>query len=249
MAHRIISRPAAKAKGLRFYFTGKQCPKGHVAPRYVCAYSCQECVRYRNLPLRLKRKAWARSKRYAKLNKERLDECRRRRYLKRRKYFLKYYKRWYRNNIDWVRQYRSLPHNRRRINEGVRRCRWKDREKFLAKLRTRKERAKAAARQRRRLALHPEKRAQYRYARLAVGRHTAKQTLSILIKQRYRCANPYCRKDLRKTKRDLDHKRPLSRGGSNWPKNLQWMCMSCNRRKRTRTMAEWLTYQKRYACG
>jgi hypothetical protein len=37
MAPEIITRTAAKAQGLKHYFTGKPCNRGHVAERYVNA--------------------------------------------------------------------------------------------------------------------------------------------------------------------------------------------------------------------
>lgn len=38
---------------------------------------------------------------------------------------------------------------------------------------------------------------------------------------------------------EVDHKTPLSRGGNNWPSNLQLLCSRCNSAKGARTMAEW----------
>lgn len=45
MEHEIISRAEAKAKGLKFYFTGKPCKHGNVAPRTSskCICTCMEC--------------------------------------------------------------------------------------------------------------------------------------------------------------------------------------------------------------
>lgn len=40
----IISRTAAHAAGLRRYYTGSACRKGHVAERYVSNTGCTECV-------------------------------------------------------------------------------------------------------------------------------------------------------------------------------------------------------------
>jgi hypothetical protein len=45
MAVEIISRKDAKAQGFTYYFTGKQCPGGHVTRRYVSTYGCFECAR------------------------------------------------------------------------------------------------------------------------------------------------------------------------------------------------------------
>lgn len=39
----VISRADAKAQGLTFYFTGKQCLRGHVSLRYVRGSRCKEC--------------------------------------------------------------------------------------------------------------------------------------------------------------------------------------------------------------
>ncbi len=38
----------------------------------------------------------------------------------------------------------------------------------------------------------------------------------------------------------VDHKTPLSRGGSNWPRNLQLLCPPCNGSKGIKTQREWL---------
>jgi hypothetical protein len=41
---KTITRSQAKAAGLRYYFTGKPCPQGHVSKRVITG-SCYECVR------------------------------------------------------------------------------------------------------------------------------------------------------------------------------------------------------------
>ena len=50
------------------------------------------------------------------------------------------------------------------------------------------------------------------------------------------CVAPFCNA----AASTIDHKHPLSRGGSNWPVNLQLMCGPCNSSKGTKTMDEWL---------
>jgi 5-methylcytosine-specific restriction endonuclease McrA len=83
---------------------------------------------------------------------------------------------------------------------------------------------------------HPEsKRADChnRRARLkkAPGRHTRHDVLALKLKQRNRCAN--CNRSL-KPGYHVDHIIPITKGGSNWPSNLQLLCPRCNLRKGNR---------------
>lgn len=41
----------------------------------------------------------------------------------------------------------------------------------------------------------------------------------------------------------IDHIHPISRGGTNWPDNLQILCRSCNCSKKDKTHEEFLTYR------
>jgi hypothetical protein len=74
----------------------------------------------------------------------------------------------------------------------------------------------------------------------AQGSHTRAETISLLAAQHHLCANPYCRADLRHTRKALDHKVALACGGSNGIENLQWLCARCNSRKSTLRIDEWL---------
>lgn len=49
---------------------------------------------------------------------------------------------------------------------------------------------------------------------------------AILTAQGHRCA--YCKADLKRKKRHLDHIMPLALGGSNDRTNLQYLCVPCN---------------------
>lgn len=61
----------------------------------------------------------------------------------------------------------------------------------------------------------------------AVGSHTKAQVLSLLDRQRGRCAA--CKKTLKQY--HADHVIPLARGGTNYIENIQILCPSCNSKK------------------
>jgi 5-methylcytosine-specific restriction endonuclease McrA len=63
----------------------------------------------------------------------------------------------------------------------------------------------------------------------AEGFHTAKDIEDIYSRQNGKCA--CCKKKVGDTY-DVDHIVALSKGGSNWPANLQILCPTCNRTKR-----------------
>lgn len=69
-------------------------------------------------------------------------------------------------------------------------------------------------------------------AKAAGGTHTAADLTEILKAQGHRCA--YCRADLRKTPKHVDHIVPLARGGSNGRANLQYLCQPCNQTKNSK---------------
>ena len=62
---------------------------------------------------------------------------------------------------------------------------------------------------------------------------------ALLCEQEYLC--PYCLKMLRDGDYHIEHKTPLSRGGTNDAKNLQIVCRLCNLRKQRRTHQEYIT--------
>lgn len=74
----------------------------------------------------------------------------------------------------------------------------------------------------------------------AEGNFTAADADALFEKQRGLCANPRCATALVHGNISIDHIVPFSRGGTNWPDNIQWLCLSCNKQKHARTMVEWL---------
>lgn len=74
----------------------------------------------------------------------------------------------------------------------------------------------------------------------AEGRHSEQDIENILKEQNYLCNG--CSVFLESY--HVDHMIPLSRGGSNWPSNLQCLCSYCNCSKNNKTMDEWLNLIK-----
>lgn len=149
-----------------------------------------------------------------------------------------------------------LPEVRIRINARLRERYWTDpdyRQRYNAASTERAKkpevRKKNAARQRERMAdpairekaneyqrtwkQRPEnKRKQAARAhrrRCAEGKFTAQDIERLLAVQKGKCA--ICGKRLG-SKYDVDHITPIAKGGTNWPRNLQILCVTCNRRKR-----------------
>lgn len=98
----IISRSEAKEKGLKRYFTGKPCKKGHVSERYVSTAICCECVRITRLKQRKsKREEYRRlAHEYRERNLEKARQCTRNHYYKNRDHYIEYSKEYYQHNKD-----------------------------------------------------------------------------------------------------------------------------------------------------
>lgn len=92
---------------------------------------------------------------------------------------------------------------------------------------------------------NPDKRAAHNRNRRAMkiaaeGTHNSADVKAIFEMQRGLCAN--CNAKLFKSgakKYHVDHITPLSKGGSNWPSNLQCLCPTCNLRKNAKDPFDW----------
>lgn len=76
----------------------------------------------------------------------------------------------------------------------------------------------------------------------AVGKCSWQQWLDRIQFYGWRCA--YCFVGLSLKTVEVDHRMPISRGGSNWPSNLVPCCESCNCSKRNRTPHEFAQWRK-----
>lgn len=191
----IISRKAAKAAGLKLYFTGKPCVYGHIAERRTSCGYCRACeIQYKaENKDRLRKQHTERSRVWRSKNRE-VTRQSAKRYRKRHpERVKKLWERWSENN----------PEKRLAIK---RRCKANRYESHLAECRNRRARKRDAP-----------------------GKHTAKDIEALAAAQGHACR--YCKTPITRKSRQIDHRQPLVRGGSNGPENLQLLCAPCNRAK------------------
>lgn len=235
----VVSRKQAKADGLTHYFQGSSCRKGHIAKRYTRNGECVVCAmdRYNWDPRVKKRlveyqaenrdKKNARSRVYGR--QRRAEDpgsmrAREREYRKakpalhaaRRKRYLAANKQVV---AERKRVYRELNPDHEANRARVKAWRIANPDAYIAQLHLRRSRKLGAD-----------------------GSYGPEDVQRMLQTQNGLCNGCAC--DIR-LKYTVDHMMPLSRGGSNWPSNLQLLCKRCNSAKNNRSMEEWLAIKER----
>lgn len=210
------TKKEAISLGLTRYFTGKPCIRGHFSERNISSGVCLECLResskkhyQSNRSQKLEKCA-----EYRKTNKEKISE-----YFK--QYSLK--NSAHRENIakvyrienaekEKIRHIKYREENLEACNLREQIYRENNREKFRAKWANR--RALVAK---------------------ADGKFTGNDVLRIKSLQKDRCAG--CSNPL--VDFHADHVIPISKGGSNWPTNIQLLCVACNLKKHAKDPIKW----------
>jgi 5-methylcytosine-specific restriction endonuclease McrA len=207
---RIISCKEARSHGLKRYFTGKPCPRGHVCERYVSNTDCIRCTGNDKLLWHAENREKAlkqmRVRYYA--NREQELEKARIYYIQNQERLREKVSKWRRDNPELAKQVlrRFYAANREKMNEWNRQwyeANWDKKREYRNRRRARK------------LA--------------SAGSHTAEDLAEIFRAQGGKCA--YCTSVLGKRFRHVDHIVPLSKGGTDDRKNLQFLCGRCNNKK------------------
>jgi 5-methylcytosine-specific restriction endonuclease McrA len=219
----VVSRADAKAAGLMRFFTGKPCKHGHLSERMTCNGACYACnileqaARFRTETPEARAVRNARQKAWKDAHREQV-RAEGRAYSK--------------ANREQGQAWKAA--NRDKLNAAEREARKRNPETYRAYVARYLASERGQATRQAYADANPELLRAIRNNRRALlkaaeGTHTAEDIKRIGAAQKWRCH--WCAKPVGKNY-EVDHIRPISKGGSNWPRNLCIACRPCNRRKR-----------------
>lgn len=237
-----VTAAAARASGAVFYFTGTPCKHGHVSKRYARSSICVECQSARSKVWiaahpeavqgyreKAKPKAAQYASRHRALNPELCNQRTQAWRDKNRDRLRAYDAARYREDIDASRAESRAYYRRNAEAMQANSKRW-----FAAN----RDRARALAREWG--SNNPGKMAQYRQNRRALENGAVGSFLADDIARLIEAQGGCCKVCGEKRNLTVDHILALSRGGSNWPSNLQMLCRPCNSSKKNHDFVEFM---------
>lgn len=238
------TKALAKSLGSKQYFTGEVCKRGHILPRLTSNGACLGCHSLTTNASHKRRADSDDEYRLARNARRREDYdpeknavlCRE--WAERNKDYVRIYNREYQRMRSTDPEFQEMKRRsarKRRSDPEYREIQnARSRERYADNPEPHREKTKRYFEE------NPEKAATYarnRRAKLrdAEGTHTDEDVERILNEQDFRCV--YCDVDI-SDEYHIDHITPISRGGSNWPDNLQGLCPPCNLSKSSLTDME-----------
>lgn len=229
----IITRKEARELGLKIYFDGTECKRGHISDKFVSSGRCCECVEEDNeIIVEQKEHQVAMRKQQSEKAKEALvfirqtmndlDEAE---------------KLQFRTNVtNGTDELDIFPRSRdaaKRLGEDFYDTGLPCKRNHLSKRYTETGQCVACRNQLKeeykpytKIYAH-ERRARFKDAE---GFFSKSDIDILFLSQNGLCK--YCRVDLKEHGYHIDHRIPLVKGGTNWPENLQLLCPRCNLKKK-----------------
>lgn len=242
----IISRADARALGALYYNIGSPCARGHISARYVSTGACKACqAEDAKKNSKLRQQSPACRKIDAQKRKALYDKNAEERRRRSREWSANHPRSEEERIVDNLRRKRHYYENIERAKEAGRSWRLKNRVKKRKVdaqwQRDNPERVKERNKrwqEKNRDAVRSFTRNYRAKKRAAAGVHTGEDIKRLFADQGGLCACG-CGVSIIPGY-DVDHIIPVSRGGDNWPSNLQLLTPTCNKSKNDKTMDEWM---------
>jgi 5-methylcytosine-specific restriction endonuclease McrA len=236
----LPTQKMAKALGAKHYFTGEPCFNGHTTTRFASNAACMKCSSDKRNELNKLRAAidpeWKEERNAKRREAYAADPSKSRALNKewiaangnqRRDYTREYMRMRRAEDPTLNERAREIMQEKRSDPAYIEAERARDRERYAADPLPYREKSKRYAKE------NPEVAATHARNRRAMlkaadGTHAPEDVEAILKRQKYKCGE--CGTSIRKSYH-VDHIHPLSKGGSNWPHNLQCLCSTCNLQK------------------
>lgn len=212
----VVTRADAKAAGLKRFFTGVPCRKGHISERYASIGNCSACLSSwmcseKGSAYHAKYQGTHRAEAVVRVREWRINEPTKAADLraKEREPNKLRMREKYRSNPELARAMKRVLYAANPVKYNKKVAEWKARNPIAASA---------------------IKRNYWARKKRASGSHTSGDIKLLLTLQKSKCAHTWCRVSI-KNGYHVDHVMPLAKGGSNDRRNLQLLCAHCNHSK------------------